>query len=166
MFIFLIQVFPRYGKTTNIEVDHELGRGFITFENLLDAFKAKVYLNGHKLPRDKASLEVIFVQTQKTVEPAPVEEAKNQFPANFSSFQQPMQTMQNMQPLQSMQAMQPQFNYYQTPGQFFPPMPESAIPSTLAMATPFTPSVMQLPKSPKRQKAYYEVYDPYQTEED
>ena len=25
---------------------------------------------------------------------------------------------------------------------------------------------MQLPKSPKRQKAYYEVYDPYQTEED
>jgi hypothetical protein len=69
-------------------VDHELGRGFITFENLLDAFKAKVYLNGHKLPRDKASLEVIFVQTQKTVEPAPVEEAKN---ASFSNYQQPMQ---------------------------------------------------------------------------
>lgn len=37
--------------------------------------------------------------------------------------------------------------------------------SSLTMAAPFTPS-MQLPKSPKRQKAYYEVYDPYQTEED
>jgi hypothetical protein len=48
-----------------------------------------MYLNGHKLPRDKASLEVIFVQTQKTVtvEPAPVEEEKNQFPASFSSYQ-------------------------------------------------------------------------------
>ena len=39
------------------------------------------------------------------------------------------------------------------------------MPANLAMASPFTPS-MQLPKSPKRQKAYYEVYDPYQTEED
>lgn len=64
-------MFPRYGKTTKIEVDNELGRGFITFENFLDAFKAKLYLNGHKLPRDKASLEVIFVHTQgqQAVEP-------------------------------------------------------------------------------------------------
>jgi hypothetical protein len=51
-----------------------------------------VYLNGHKLPRDKASLEVIFVKTQETVESAPVEEEKNQFPLSFSSYQQPMQT--------------------------------------------------------------------------
>jgi hypothetical protein len=71
-----------------------------------------------------------------------------------------------MQPIQSMQPMQPQFNYFQPPSQFFPPMSESAIPASLTMAAPFTPSMMQLPKSPKRQKAYYEVYDPYQTEED
>lgn len=116
-----------------------------------------MYLNGHKLPRDKASLEVIFVQPQKTVEPAPVEEAKHQFPVSFSSYQQPM--------------LQPQFNYFQPPAQFFPPQMEPTMPSSmtmnssLTMAAPFTPS-MQLPKSPKRQKAYYEVYDPYQTEED
>ena len=66
----IFQVFLRYGKTTNIEVDNELGRGLITFDNFLDAFKAKLHLNGHKLPKDKAVLEVIFVQFEpKKVEP-------------------------------------------------------------------------------------------------
>ena len=69
-------MFPRYGKTTNIEVDNEVGRGLITFENFMDAFKAKLHLNGHKLPKDKAFLEVIFVQVENSVEKQ--EEAKNQ----------------------------------------------------------------------------------------
>lgn len=45
----------------------------------MDAFKAKLHLNGHKLPKDKAFLEVIFVQLEsKKVEEPKKEEVKNQ----------------------------------------------------------------------------------------
>jgi hypothetical protein len=51
-------VFPRYGNVTNIEIDDNQGCGLITFSNIVDAFKAKLHLNGQRLERDKATLEV------------------------------------------------------------------------------------------------------------
>jgi hypothetical protein len=47
---------------TDIEIDSNQGRGLITFANIVDAFKAKLNLHGQRLTRDRAYLEVEFVQ--------------------------------------------------------------------------------------------------------
>lgn len=47
---------------TDIEIDSNQGRGLITFANIVDAFKAKLNLHGQRLTRDRAYLEVKFVQ--------------------------------------------------------------------------------------------------------
>ena len=85
-------MFGIYGQLSDIHVEQDSCVAYITFQDVINAFIAKMQLDKMPLVRDKASLQVNFKEIQ-TAAPKKEEETKTQIKHTFGqeSFVQPTQ---------------------------------------------------------------------------